>query len=279
MMDRDRVRHLALASGASRESSDLPGTDVGESPLRPLAQVALDGAPTAVREQCEWEKDVLVALAGWMESARADSVLCASPHFLDWLARDLSEQQRPGERWSEARIAALAERVQARVCAESLPVIRVAGAPELRAAAVTGSVAAVLDEAAVRRCAPLLDLAIAAGAGRELWDEECESWVSVPPEVGRGRYVALTVSGNSMTPLMHSGDVVLVKLGAAPVRDSVVVARRPDHGYVVKRVGRVQGSSVELLSLNPDFPPITVPRTEQSIVGTVVMRWCGHAAA
>ena len=271
---RSPARHLALTA----EAVPAPGARVSESaPTRPLQRAPMGELPSPeARRQSEWEKDLLVALAGWIESGRADSVICASPQFLDWLAHDLRERQGPTERWSEERVAQLADRVQARVRAEALPVRRVSGAPETRRATVSGTVAAVLEQASNAGCAPLLDLAIAAGAGRELWDEECESWVAVPPDVGRGRYVALTVSGDSMTPLMHSGDVVLVKLGGVAARDSVVVARRPDDGYVVKRVGRLRPSSVELLSLNPEFPPITVPRTEQSIVGTVVMRWCAH---
>jgi hypothetical protein len=268
------ARHLALADAVVSARA----ARVSESTPTPPLQRAPHGevpSPEA-RQQSEWEKDLLIALAGWMESGRGDSVICASPQFLDWLAYDLRARQGPGERWSDERVAQLADRIQSRVRAESLPVRRVSGAPDARRAAVSGTVAAVLDQAASVGCAPLLDLAIAAGAGRELWDEECESWVAVPPDVGRGRYVALTVSGDSMTPLMHSGDVVLVKLGGVAARDSVVVARRPDDGYVVKRVGRLRNSSVELLSLNPDFPPISVPRTEQSIVGTVVMRWCAH---
>jgi SOS-response transcriptional repressor LexA len=58
--------------------------------------------------------------------------------------------------------------------------------------------------------------------------------------------------------------------------DTVVVARVPDHGYVVKRVGRVTRSRLELTSLNTAFAPVTVPREPGTVVGTVVMRWCGH---
>jgi phage repressor protein C with HTH and peptisase S24 domain len=79
-----------------------------------------------------------------------------------------------------------------------------------------------------------------------------------------------------MLPLFHPGDVVLVKLGPVVARDTVIVARLPDDGYVVKRVGRVTRSKVELLSLNPQFAPVTVAREVGAVVGTVVMRWCDH---
>ena len=124
--------------------------------------------------------------------------------------------------------------------------------------------------------APRLDLGIAAGAGRVLWDEPCYSWIAIPDDLPRGRFVALTVKGDSMLPLLHSEDVVLVKLGSDVARDSIVVARRPDDGYVVKRVGRVSGAAIELLSLNPDFAPTLIERAEGTVAGTVVLRWCRH---
>jgi phage repressor protein C with HTH and peptisase S24 domain len=79
-----------------------------------------------------------------------------------------------------------------------------------------------------------------------------------------------------MLPLLHSGDVILVRLGPEVARDTVVVARRGDDGFVVKRVGRVSRASVELLSLNPAFPPVRIRRDADSVAGTVVMRWCAH---
>jgi phage repressor protein C with HTH and peptisase S24 domain len=88
--------------------------------------------------------------------------------------------------------------------------------------------------------------------------------------------VALAISGESMEPLMHPGDVVLVKLGPGIASDTVVVARRPNEGYVVKRVGKIRRTSVELRSLNPDFPPLLIPRRDHLIVGTVLLRWCAH---
>src|SRR5690606_38266750 len=133
-----------------------------------------------------------------------------------------------------------------------------------------------LNAAAAAGCAPWLDLGVAAGVGRELWDEPCERWVRLPDDVPRGRFVALTVAGDSMEPLLHAGDVVLTQVGASPRRDSIVVARRADDGYVVKRVGEIAEQEIELLSLNPEYPPVRVPREAEAVVGTVVMRWCSH---
>ncbi|MGH7720548.1 MAG: S24 family peptidase, partial [Gemmatimonadaceae bacterium] len=107
-----------------------------------------------------------------------------------------------------------------------------------------------------------------------------ERFVQVPEGLPRNaRYLALTVAGDSMTPLMHSDDVVLVKLGQELARDAIVVAWHPDHGYVVKCVGNLRGGGVELLSVNPEFPPITILRQPSLILGTVLARWCAHEVA
>lgn len=179
--------------------------------------------------------------------------------------------------WPAERVVAVAREIRARVAAARLPVRCVDHPPEERRAPTVGLLSQVIDSASAAGSAPLLDLAAAAGAGRELWDAECESWIELPrpPELPRGRYVALRISGESMAPLMHSGDVVLVRLGPRLVRDSVIVARRPDDGYVVKRVGAVRRTAIELRSLNPEFAPVIIPRSESLVVGTVVLRWEG----
>lgn len=127
------------------------------------------------------------------------------------------------------------------------------------------------------RLVPWPELGVAAGVGRELWDEPCERWIELPQTLAAGhKYVALTVSGNSMEPALHAGDVVLVSVGTSVRRDSMVVARRPEEGYVVKAVGRLSRRAIELRSLNPEFAAFSIPRDDALIVGTVVMRWCSH---
>lgn len=120
------------------------------------------------------------------------------------------------------------------------------------------------------------ELAIAAGSGCELWDVECDTTIELSADLPRGPYVALEVTGDSMEPLLHSGDTVLVKLEEKASPGSVVVARDPEHGYVVKEVGRLTAHGIELLSLNPEFPPLRVPHGSGAVLGTVVMKWCPH---
>ena len=219
----------------------------------------------------EHETDTLVALAG----ALAERTLDPDPRFLEWQAAELRARRRPTAA-AELRAEVRARRLADGALGARFGVRCLATTPAPRSALVTGALSRVLAPAAEAGFAPRLELGIAAGAGRALWDEPCDSWIAIPEDLPRGRYVALTVKGDSMLPLLHSDDVVLVRIGPEASRDSIIVARRPDDGYVVKRVGRVGQSSIELLSLNPEFEPTLIERGEGTVAGTVVLRWCGH---
>lgn len=222
----------------------------------------------------EAESDVFIDLVGHVERHRPDSAAYDDPRFLAWLARESGEAEP--ELLGEAEVGAIARRVVAALEEERFGVRSVAGAPAQVRVAHPGPTSALVDELARSGCTPLLELGVAAGAGRALWDADCESCVPLPGDVPHGRYLALRVSGESMTPLMCSGDVVLVRLGPEVAPDSIVVAHGPDDGYVVKRVGRVTPRRLELVSLNPTFPSMEMARDEHTVLGTVVLRWCEH---
>jgi len=197
--------------------------------------------------------------------------------FLRWLANEARARTRPRRRAEcDAEFEARGAEFRARVEAKRLRVLRREAAepaePDERAAAHASDVQAL---AAVRRGGPvpLMDLGIAAGVGRELWHEPVEQFVMLPQEVPDGRYVALRIVGDSMVPLMHSGDTVLVRLGTDVAKDTVIVARHPDDGYVCKRVEKIGRRDVLLASLNPAFGTVTIPRDERLIVGTVRAAW------
>lgn len=82
-----------------------------------------------------------------------------------------------------------------------------------------------------------------------------------------------------MEPLIHTGDMVLVRMGDKLARDTVVVARDIDGGYVVKKVSRLRSRSIELESLNPAYPPMRIARVPGAVLGTVLLRWCSHGGA
>lgn len=214
--------------------------------------------------------DALAELTGRAVAGDASSSLWSDERLLAWLADDARgrEDRRTSDMRAEARgrafmLRALARRygVQ-RLGRASMPLL--GDAYEAEGGWKHG------------RVSPLVELGVAAGVGRDLWDEPAEQWIAVPPELPAGEYVALKIAGQSMAPLMHTGDTVLVRRGGALRAKSIVVARRPDDGYVCKVVHRVRGGRVELASLEPGRPLIVIPHDRSLVLGTVAMIWSAH---
>ncbi len=179
-------------------------------------------------------------------------------------------------------VARIAGRVQAAARSARLAVVRRSGQPTFH---VPDRRCLIIDaigqpDIAVGegsdRLAPRIDLGVAAGVGRDLWDEPCDSWIELPVDMPAGRYIGLGVNGDSMEPLMHTGDTILVRVGSEVQPNAVIVARHPDNGYVVKRVDRLTPTTIQLASLNAGYPSLAIPRDPSLIVGTVVLRWCAH---
>jgi hypothetical protein len=185
--------------------------------------------------------------------------------FVEWLASEAREGARRAWRVSAAERRARGDAMMARAQARRLRVAQAGVAP-------------IVNDARIgdRRRAAVVELGIAAGVGRELWDEPAEAWVELPNDAPAGEYLALRIVGDSMAPLMHTGDTVLVRRGGDVQRDTVVVARHPEDGYVCKRVRRIRREAIELASLAPGRPAIVIPRDPRLIVGTVMLVWCSH---
>lgn len=226
--------------------------------------------------QPEWEADQLVALMGKHLGLRRGNSPFDDPRFLSWLTGELRRRPASAEDWSAETIRAMRERIVVGAAALRLSVVAHEGACVERRPSIKVPIAQAIDVAAHEECIPLVEESVAAGVGRELWDEACERWIERPPELAPGKYLALAVSGDSMTPLMHAGDIVAVSVGPRVRRDSVIVARQADDGYVVKRVGEVRRDAIQLTSLNPRYPPIWISRDKNAVLGTVAWRWCAH---
>lgn len=195
--------------------------------------------------------------------------------LLSWVRDDLrvgmSSQERVRD---EISASAFARRVSGRICARRAEAALPLRELRHRAAPIVATVSRAMAEASQARCATMLDLAVAAGAGRELWEESCEQWLELPDDIEASeRYLALRVSGDSMTPVLESRDVILIKLDASPAIDDLVVARIPDQGYVVKRVASIKNGRLELSSFNPHYESVSVVRHRSSILGTVIARF------
>jgi phage repressor protein C with HTH and peptisase S24 domain len=195
--------------------------------------------------------------------------------FLSWLARDLRMEQTSTELRQDYDLAdEFARRVSTRLAGRKTASTLRQLPLRLRAAPVTATVAQSLPFATRNRCATLLDLSVAAGAGRELWDEPCDRWLELPEDVPAGRYVALKVAGDSMVPVLDQRDVILIQLDTTPRVDDLIVARLPDQSHVVKRVASIRNGKLELASFNPDYEPVFVSRDDPSlVVGTVIARF------
>ena len=224
--------------------------------------------------------DLLVALVGHRAFERMDVTDPRNAPFLDWLAREARLTQTAAERRdTDRQAAAFAERLIRRVAAAPSGArhrVRCIDEPPVTYAARDGAGDKYAHSVAGEPTTPWWDLAVAAGNGRELWDEPPAAFIALPDDVSDGTYIALSVAGDSMAPLLHTGDTILVRLGRELMADQVVVARHPEHGYVVKRVGRMTPAHVELESLNPDYPRLEIPNDAALVLGTVVLRWCPH---
>lgn len=197
--------------------------------------------------------------------------------FLEWLAADLraTAECRTRSPADSEPLRGSGRALHVRVLARQSGIGIVEAPPRFMVPARRATPAQVMDEALSAGAVACVDLAAAAGAGRALWDEPAEQWVVLPHGLPRMHALALRIDGESMAPLLHTGDTVLVELTSLLVRGRVIVARHanPDDGYVCKRVEKVGRREVVLGSINPAFDSIVIPRDERLVVGAVRMVW------
>ena len=86
-----------------------------------------------------------------------------------------------------------------------------------------------------------------------------------------GSLAALNVAGDSMEPVLHDGDEILVDTRQQPFRDGIHVVRLDDT-LLVKRVASQGGGRFSLLSQNLSYPPVAVDGADLTIVGRVVWK-------
>lgn len=218
--------------------------------------------------------DELIGIVGGEIARQDDALAFQDERHLAWLAQELragltAEEHAKDERDADAFAARAVLRLGVGRAERRFPRREL----KARTGSVQGTVAQSLPLAAAEGCAVMLSLSAAAGAGRELWDETCDTWLELPPDIATGRYLALGVSGDSMVPLLTPHDVILVKLDAVPVVDDLVVARVGENGFVVKRVASLSAERMLLGSFNPSYPLLAVNRADVSLLGTVIARF------
>lgn len=87
--------------------------------------------------------------------------------------------------------------------------------------------------------------------GKE-WDE------IIFPSADDEHAYALEISGNSMEPAYRDGDIIIVSPSAAVRRGDRVVVKTKDGELLAKQLGRRSARRIELISLNPRSPDLTV---------------------
>jgi hypothetical protein len=231
-----------------------------------------------------WDGEAIAEVVGH-ELARQDDAeagVWSHEPFLEWLAEDVrgAAESRARARDGDDALLRMGRALRVRLLARQSGVALVSSPPRFVVPSRRATPAQVMDEARAVGAVACVDLAAAAGAGRELWDEPVEQWMALPSGAPRMHALALRIDGESMAPLLHTGDTVLVELGPALVRGRVVVARHTnaEDGYVCKRVEKVGRREIVLGSLNPEHPSITIPRDGRLIVGTVRLAWSGCPA-
>lgn len=195
--------------------------------------------------------------------------------FLAWLAHDLRSGLSGSERARDERDArAFAKRVARQIAAHRTEKRLPQRELRHRAATIVSNLSHSLVQAGRERCATMLDVSVAAGTGRELWEEPCDEWLQLPEDIPPSeRHLALRVSGDSMSPVLESRDVILIKMESSPELEDLVVARVPDRGYVVKQVASINGRQLELVSFNPAYDSVYVTNDRSSILGVVIARF------
>ena len=223
-----------------------------------------------------WDGDALAEALGRTYARMRDAAWTSEP-FLAWLAAE--SRSRGGRRaratYDANAMLASGRALRGRVLARRYGVGIVHAAPRTMSARSVDTPLRAMEQARAAGAVPVIELSAAAGPGRALWDEPVEQWMVLPEGAPQMRALAIRISGESMEPLLHDGDTVLVELGAALTKGRVVVARHPDDGYVCKRVERVGARDVVLGSINPACGSVTIPRDERLVVGTVRVAWRG----
>lgn len=105
--------------------------------------------------------------------------------------------------------------------------------------------------------------------------EEILDWEEIPAEMARqGEFFGLIIRGDSMSPRIMNGDVVIVrKQDDADTGDIVIAIINGDDGCCKKL--KKTGSEIVLISLNPAYSPMVFTETESDtipvrIIGKVV---------
>ncbi len=111
--------------------------------------------------------------------------------------------------------------------------------------------------------------------------EDVEDWEDYEIKGNNGHdYIALRIKGDSMSPRICNGDVIIIRLQST-IENGELAAVRVNDGFTdsvdatCKRVKYTDDGGIMLVSLNPEFPPMYYSRKDiidknVEIIGKVV---------
>lgn len=105
---------------------------------------------------------------------------------------------------------------------------------------------------------------VSAGRGAYLGPEEMETIMVEENDLTRRASFLVAVSGNSMEPRYHDGDILMVEGREDIDPGQIGIFTVDGDGYVKKRGDR------ELISLNPEYPPVPMVENETWCNGLVI---------
>lgn len=114
---------------------------------------------------------------------------------------------------------------------------------------------------------PLLSSVPAGKTAAMFHPEHAERYITVD-NVKDPAAFALVVKGNSMSPKIEDGDIVVVGPQQEPRSGDICVVRVQDED-VLKKI-KFEGDSIHLIPLNPEFHTVTVRKSDVMFVWKVV---------
>lgn len=115
-----------------------------------------------------------------------------------------------------------------------------------------------------------------ARAGREGYFDDAgypvgNGWDEISsPAISDAHAFALEVSGTSMSPVYREGDVIIISPAEKPRKGDRVAVKTVAGEVMVKQLGREAASKIELVSLNPEFPSMMLPKRDISWIYRVI---------
>lgn len=111
-----------------------------------------------------------------------------------------------------------------------------------------------------------------AGHGALVDDEDASEFLAIHKDwlAKRGlspdHLAIISVKGDSMAPALIDGELIMLDRSQATLRHGAIFVVSYSDGLFVKRIQQLPGDRLQLISANPEYPPIIVDQCE---VGTV----------